>query len=301
MSKKTKTWLIVGSALVVVGFLIFGGVMMKLKWDFSKLSTVSYQTSNYEFDQNIKNILIDTNTADIVFLPSEISKTSVVCYEQKNIAHSVSVNGDTLEIRVVDTRKWYEYIGISFGSTKITVYLPNGEYNALNVKDSTGNVKITNDFSFKTADIVASTGDITAQNISAEEINLAVSTGKICVDSVTCKENMSVEVSTGKTKLSNVKCNKLASTGNTGDITLENVIVEEKIALKRSTGDIEFRECDAKEIVARTSTGDIKGTLLTDKIFIAQTDTGRVDVPKTTSGGKCELTTDTGDIKIKIK
>ncbi len=301
MSKKTKTWLIVGSALVVVGFLIFGGVMMKLKWDFSKLSTVSYQTSNYDFEENIKNISIDTDTADIVFLPGEISKTSVVCYEQKNIAHSVSVNGDTLEIRVVDTRKWYEHIGISFGSTKIEVYMPNGEYNALNVKESTGDVKISNDFNFKTVDIVSSTGNITAQNISADTINLLVSTGHISVDSVTCKGDMSAEVSTGKTELTNVKCNRLASTGNTGDVILKNVIAEEKIALKRSTGDVEFRECDAKEIVVTTSTGDIKGTLLTDKIFIAQTDTGRVDVPETASGGKCQLTTDTGDIKIRIK
>ena len=35
-------------------------------------------------------------------------------------------------------------------------------------------------------------------------------------------------------------------------------------------------------------------------LFITNTDTGNVDVPKTVSGGKCEVVTDTGNIKITI-
>ena len=49
-----------------------------------------------------------------------------------------------------------------------------------------------------------------------------------------------------------------------------------------------------------TDTGDVKGTLLSDKIFFAETKTGRKDVPKTTAGGKCEIKTDTGDIIISV-
>jgi hypothetical protein len=44
----------------------------------------------------------------------------------------------------------------------------------------------------------------------------------------------------------------------------------------------------------------VKGSLLTDKIFVTQSDTGKVDVPETVSGGKCKVTTDTGDIRIEI-
>lgn len=46
--------------------------------------------------------------------------------------------------------------------------------------------------------------------------------------------------------------------------------------------------------------GNVKGTLLTNKVFITHTDTGRVNVPKTVTGGKCEINTDTGNIKIDI-
>ena len=62
---------------------------------------------------------------------SENSETSVVCYEQKNLKHTVEVNGEKLEIKVIDTRKWYEYIGITMGESDIIVYLPETEYKNL--------------------------------------------------------------------------------------------------------------------------------------------------------------------------
>jgi len=41
--------------------------------------------------------------------------------------------------------------------------------------------------------------------------------------------------------------------------------------------------------------------LLTDKVFITKTDTGSINVPDSITGGRCEIKTDTGDIKITVK
>ena len=61
-----------------------------------------------------------------------------------------------------------------------------------------------------------------------------------------------------------------------------------------------FEGSDAAEIFVQTSTGDVEGSLLSSKVFIANTDTGKVDVPKSITGGRCEITTDTGDIRISV-
>ena len=71
--------------------------------------------------------------------------------------------------------------------------------------------------------------------------------------------------------------------------------------IERSTGDVELNGCDASEIFIQTDTGDVEGTLLSDKIFITHTDTGRVKVPSTLLGGKCEIYTDTGNILFEIE
>lgn len=280
MSKGAKVWLIIAACLVLLGCIIFGSVMTMFKWDFTKLSTVKYETNNYEINENYKDISIETDTADIVFMPAEGLKTLVVCREQKNMKHSVEVKDDTLVIEIVDTRKWYEYIGINFGATEITVYIPQGEYGRLSVNGSTG--------------------DISIENISADALDLSVSTGRITVSDATCRGDVKINVSTGKTNLTDVKCKNLTSSGSTGDISLKNVIAAETFSIERSTGDIKLDGCDAAEIFVETDTGDIRGTLLSEKVFITDTDTGSIKVPNSVTGGRCEITTDTGNIKIDV-
>lgn len=320
MSNKTKIWLITATSLVLIGGIIFAGAMTVLKWDFRKLSTVKYETNSYEINEEFNNISVNIDTADITFVSSEDEKTSVVCYEEKNEKHAVTVKDGTLAIEVVNTKKWYEYVGVNFGSPKITVYIPKGEYGALSIKTDTGDIKIPKEYKFEsinisgsTADVTnyasvssnikikLSTGDIYIKNISANTMNLTVSTGKVVAKEVNCKGNVNVKVSTGDTELSGVTCKNIISSGNTGDIYLKNVVAEEKLSIKRSTGDVIFKKSDANELFVKTDTGDVKGSLLTEKVFIAKTDTGRVDLPKTVTGGRCEITTDTGDISITVE
>lgn len=320
MSKKTKTWLIIASSLMLVGCIIFIGVMTMFKWDFTKLSTVKYETNNYEISEDYKNISIVADTADIVFVPSEDSESLVECFEQDKAKHSVFVQDGTLVIEVKDTRKWYEHIGINLGTPKITVYIPSGEYGALSVNGSTGDVEISKKIQFQSIDILQSTGNVTSyasasqdikiktstgnirvENVSANTLELSVSTGGITVSNVTCKSDIKINVSTGKTNITDTVCKNIISSGNTGDISLKNVNASENFSIERSTGDVKFDRCDAAEILIKTDTGDVKGSLLTEKIFITKTDTGNVNVPKSITGGKCEITSDTGDIKIKIQ
>ena len=319
MAEKTKKWLIVATVLVILGAIIFGGAMMTLGWDFSKLSTVKYNTAVHTFLDEIKHISIDTDTADITFVPTADGNTKVVCYEREKENHIVSLVGDTLTIELRDGRRWYEHIGIGFETPKITVYLPQEVYGALTVETKTGSVTVPKDFSFEKMDIrgstgsvniaasasgavkvKTSTGDITVNNISAGSMELSVSTGRITATGVDCKGDITTNVSTGKVSLTDVKCENLSSEGDTGSLTLKNVIANQAFTIERSTGDVNFDRCDAAQITVETDTGHIQGSLLSEKVFIARTDTGRVDVPDTTSGGKCQLTTDTGNIKIQL-
>ena len=130
-------------------------------------------------------------------------------------------------------------------------------------------------------------------------IDIATSTGDITIAGVTCEDDIVINVSTGKANLTDIKCKSFISDGSTGDFSLKNVIATEKFSIERSTGDVKFDDCDATEIWVKTDTGDVTGNLLSEKIFITQTSTGDVLVPKSTNGGKCEITTSTGDIYIK--
>ena len=109
-----------------------------------------------------------------------------------------------------------------------------------------------------------------------------------------------VEVTTGRVKLTALAARDVAVETDTGDVTLSGVIASGKLTVNTDTGSVRLDMSDAAEISIETDTGDVVGSLLTDKIFIAKTDTGRVDVPASASGGRCEITTDTGNIIITI-
>ena len=320
MKQETKRWLLTAAALILIGVLIFVGVMARNHWDFSALGNTRFETNTYNITQEFKNISIRTGTAGITVAPSADGKCSVVFYEKEKERHTASVQDGTLTIDVTDTRSWIDHLNFfSFGSPTITLYLPQGGYDSLFIEERTGDITIPEGFTFGSVDISASTGDVEysasasgevqislstgaihIDNINAGELDLTTSTGRVEVSSVTCGGDVAVTVSTGKTMLSDISCESVISSGSTGMVVLTNVIAEESITIARSTGDVKLEKCDAGELFIKTDTGDVTGTLLSEKVFLAQSDTGRVDVPGTVTGGRCEITTDTGDIRIEI-
>ena len=281
MNKATKIWLFVASFLAVLGTIIFAGVMAVYNWDFSKLGTVKYETNTYTANGAFDKISISVDTTEIEFLPTDNKDCSIVCIEDEKVKHSAKVQNGTLVIDTVDTRKWYDFIGVSLGVPKMTVYLPQNEYNSLSIETDTGDITVPKDFSFKNIEIDGDTSDIN------------------CFASVS--DILEIELSTGDINIDNVTLGRLDLSTSTGDITLKNVITTGSLSIETDTGDVKFKDSDADEIYVETSTGDVTGTLLSEKVFITKSDTGRIRVPKTTSGGKCEIETDTGDIKITVK
>ena len=319
MRKTTIIWLVVAAALLVVGDAVFTAALAAANWDFAKFTNGSYETNTYQVSEEFYCISMKTHTADIRSVPSGDETCAVVCQESEKIRYNVAAENGVLTIQVLDERTWYEYIGINL-ATQLTVRLPKEEYAALVIREDTGAIELPEDFTFETVDIRTSTGQVKSfasasesmklttstglihvENVSVGQLELSVSTGSVTVTNVVCQGDLTVNVTTGKVSIVDTKCNNLISTGATGGVSLKNMIAAGKLSVERSTGDVKLDGCDAGEIFIKTDTGDVRGSLLSGKVFVAHTDTGKVTVPAGTTGGLCEITTDTGDIQIKIQ
>ncbi len=315
-----KVMLIVAVALIILGAVICVAAAASMKFDFKKLDNGNYETNTYTVKDDFGSISIEASIGKIVFKPSGDGKCRVECFEEENMKHEVAVTNGTLTIKEKDDRKRGLNIGFSTMTPEITVYLPEGVYDELSIKTDTGDILIPAEFSFENIDIKGdtsdvdcfasvkdllrihvTTGDIKAEKITAGELDLKSTTGHINMASVKCDGDISTAVDTGKTKLQDITCRNLTSKGTTGDLIMKNVNASGVFSITRSTGDVEFDACDASEIYVKTDTGDVTGTLLSDKIFFAESDTGKVSVPKSVTGGRCEISTDTGRIDITVK
>ncbi len=315
-----KKWLIAAAILLLTGVLACGIAFVVLGFDFGKLSTVAYVTNTYDVQDSFHSITINADTEKITFVPSEDKKCRVVCREEESDSHKVRVDGDTLIVERENKKQLHFSIGIVTESQEITVYLPEDAYDALSIDSDTGDVSIPKDLAFANINVALDTGDvqlsasakgdiyvktntghIAVTDVSASGLKLKTDTGKIEANKIKLSGDMDIQVDTGKTILTDISCRNFMSNGDTGDLIMTNVIASGEFSFERSTGDIEFNSCDANTIYVRTNTGDVSGTLLTDKVFITDTDTGRIDVPKTITGGRCEISTDTGDIRLQIQ
>ena len=335
MSKVRLIILIVAVGLVLVGGAIFGIIVAKN--GFSDANNKMIEVT-HDLNEDFDKINIDVDTSKVEIVISEEKK--VVCRETEDLKHTMEVSNGTLTIKQEDTRKWYARIGW-FGAWKssVTIYMPAKNFEQLSLQGATGDVTIKGAYNFNNvyikistgnvnlstnmgeAVITVSTGKINLTDFNANKLGLSASTGDIYLKNVKVNDTLVIKTDTGDHTLENVNVtNEIIEMADTGKLRLSNVttkdihletstgkkiltsvVVTGKMVVKASTGDVKFDKCDAAEINVDTSTGDVTGSFLTDKIFYVHTSTGRQDFPKSTTGGLCDVTTSTGDIKLWIE
>ena len=309
---------IVALILMIAGAAVSVSVMFLADWNFENLNTGKHETVTHTTLEDFTGIYIDGITDDVEILKSDDEFCRAVFLERECMKHTISVNNGILTIEKKDDSKWYQKI-LDFKSDKITLYLPNSVYSSLKIDVTTGDVKLSEGFTFgeldvkvTTGDIVSlssaedsasfksTTGDVTLRDMKAKTLSVSLTTGDLTGSRIDCNGEFKIETRSGGVLLENIDCGKLKVDKTTGDTELVRVIAEEKMSIECTTGDVRLERCDSSEVYIKTTTGDVIGSFITDKDVHAHTTTGDIEVPKIPEGGKCDINTTTGDIKIEI-
>lgn len=310
--------IVIGSVLLITGTVVTVVAVTRM----STNSGVAHVQNSYDITEEYTSFNAELATADFEIKISSDGKTKVDCDEKKNQHHEVKVEDNTLQIKLIDERRWYEkWFDWDFKNMKVTVYVPEKAYDDFNIKSSTGFVKTPDKISFKNlttkvstgnvqinsdvenkVSVKASTGDVSLDGVATTNVDIETSTGDITLNKVEATGDITTKSSTGGVKLIDTSFVNLKTTASTGNVKLTNSVGSKHIQIKTSTGNVRFEDADAETLNIETDTGSVKGTLLTSKIFDIDTDTGSKKYPKgSTTGGLCEIKTDTGDIDISIK
>lgn len=256
-------------------------------------------SKTYTIKDIYNDIKIEGNNFDINIYLSRNNENKIVYVENKKITVEPKVVEGVLMINQYDNRKFYDTL-FNFSHFNIDLYLTKESINSLNIKGRVGDVDVHEGFTFNDAIINNSTGDVEFKSNVISSLNIKNSTGDIEVENSSIGDAI-IETKTGDIELINVNCNKLDIKVSTGDTELTNVLVATDFNLNGSTGDLDFDDFDASNIYVTLTTGNVKGTILSNKIFNAQSETGSVKVPETYTGGICKIKVSTGNIQISYK
>lgn len=331
MKNSTKVWIIAAILLIIAGGALIAITAARRSSETNNMIVQHNVTNTYPLEAGtFSSIYINCETAEVRFIPVKDSDCRVVLQEPENRPHTVRVVDGTLTIDLPkrESKNFFDFLSdafstFSFTAEKVTMtlYLPAEKYNSLTINTSTGDVIIPADYTFGSLNITGSTsdiqlscrvsqglavetdtGDITLTDLYAQKVQLKTTTGNVTadLDLTACPSPFQVETDTGKIRLSCLHSWNFSARSSTGKISLLDVDSYGDFFVHTSTGDVELDRCDAQSIKIETSTGNVRGNLRSEKVFITNTSTGKVKVPRTTSGGTCEITTSTGDIEIDI-
>ena len=300
MKTKRMIWTIIAVGLIGLGFLTFLIAAALMRFDLTQINTVDFVTNTYTVAEDFTDISIEGAECDINLEFTNDSACRVVCTEGEKITHSVSVQNDTLIVTRHDNREWYDNIGIYWGKISVTVYLPKAQYNSLYVKCVSGDINVPRTFTFENADISNNSGEINFYAKVTGDLSLNNVSGETKVAN-TAPQSLTVSSKNGDIELENIECATLSAQNTNGKIELEEVLVSGKLEAKTENGNIELDCCDADTLYLKSTTGKIEGSLLTPKNFVTDTVNGKIKVPASSQGGKCEAITTNGNIELEIE
>ena len=233
-------------------------------------------TSNKEknITASFDGIEIVSDTADLTLVASDECKIEYTTH--KRIIYSTEVENGILKIKLEDNRRWFQKIFSFDDSSKLTVYLPAGEYSSLTIRQDTGDITVPADYKFGSANIDLSTGDTKLSASVDGSLRIHASTGSITLENVSCG-TLDTKVSTGKTALTNVAV--------AGDATVN-----------ASSGDMSLNKVSFKNLSTTADTGDLNAIGLTGEGLSIERNTGEVGLNDVNCGGKVAVQTTTGKI-----
>lgn len=315
MKKSKKAALIVSAVLIVLGGVLYAGAAAFTGFDFSVFEKSSLTRKEYEINESFNDISIDAKDCSVQLRYSDDGKCRIVCGENENITHTVEVKDNTLNITRNDSRKWYMMIGVSLKQYDITVYLPEKMYGALLFESGSGDISVPEDFGFSSGDIrtgsgnvavsavfdgnfsvETSSGDIKIKNLSADVIDINTVSGEIDISEVTAAQAINIKSSSGDTELSEANAKDISVQSSSGEIKFYGVKAGGEIRAESRSGDVSLDKSDADSLYIKTNSGDVSGSLLTPKIYNAETGSGNVKLPRSEEGGTCDIVTGSGDI-----
>lgn len=292
---------IVLSALAVVAV---GGLTVlrtNLVADAAWRNTATLVTKNYPVSAGFTDISITEYYADVELRASRDGTVSVTTRDAEDVTHTVTVKTGTLSISRPEPTVGERWFHDDDDDPKVVVYLPAGDYGALTVNTTSGDVESASQLNFSAASLTTVSGDIDLMGSVTGAVNCTSTSGDIELRSPALGA-VKTNTTSGDTEITGALIQSLKAETVSGDVDLERTTASGAIEINTTSGDVDLESVDAASLNILTTSGEVEGSLLSGKNFSASSTSGRVNVPASTpNAGACTVSTTSGSIRLTVR
>lgn len=292
---------IVLSALAVVAV---GGLTVlrtNLVADAAWRNTATLVTKNYPVSAGFTDISITEYYADVELRASRDGTVSVTTRDAEDVTHTVTVKNGTLSISRPEPTVGERWFHDDDDDPKVVVYLPAGDYGALTVNTTSGDVESASQLNFSAASLTTVSGDIDLMGSVTGAVNCTSTSGDIELRSPALGA-VKTNTTSGDTEITGALIQSLKAETVSGDVDLERTTASGAIEINTTSGDVDMESVDAASLNILTTSGEVEGSLLSGKNFSVSSTSGRVNVPASTpNAGACTVSTTSGSIRLTVR
>lgn len=300
MKRHLSTFVLSALAVAAVGGLtvLRTGLVAEAAWrhDYTPLTVNTYPVSG-----NFTNVSVTDYYADVQFRVSRDGSVSVVTRDAADVTHTVRVEGNTLTVTRPEPSVGQRLFHHDDDDPEVTIYLPAGNYGALTVSNTSGDIETAGQLGFASASLTTVSGDIDLNGPVSGKIVCNTTSGDV---ELRCPTAGDVEISTtsGDAELNDSYIQSLKVVSVNGEVNLERTTAAGAVTIETTSGDVELERSDAASLTISTTSGEVEGSLLTSKNFAVSSSIGRVSAPTADpAGGPCTVTTTSGDIRLAVR
>lgn len=266
---------------------------------------------NREQTGEIRRVVIREREFDIQVLPTEEPRYRL---EGQDQYHEVSLENGTL--RILRSKEPLPRRLFSSQSGEMTLYLPRGCYESLDITTASGNMEIQQDFASVRVsgassditlsgtfggrvDIQTASGDVELSGVFGDALQVQTASGDVALHNVLA-DTLEIHCASGDLDLNRVCGQTLVLESKSGDMDLVDTLSKGGFRCKTVSGDMELRRVDGPDMDLETISGDISGFLLHGKHFTTRTVSGDLALCGGTPEGTCRIVTVSGDVRLEL-
>ena len=299
MNRHFSTLALSALALVAVGGLTLLGT--GLVAEAARRDWTPLVSTNYPVSGSFTDIAITDYYADVQLRPSRNGTISVTTRDAEGVSRDVSVAGGTLTITRAEPSVGERIFHHEDDDPTVILYLPAGNYGALTVSTTSGDVEASAQLNFSAVNLTTVSGDIELGGSVSGNVVCNTTSGDV---ELYCPTAGAVQINTtsGDAELTGCYAESVAVLSTSGDTDLEHTIVSGAVTVDTTSGDIDLERSDAASLTLSTVSGEVEGTLLSAKNFSVSSTMGRVSVPASNpSAGPCNVSTTSGDVRLAVR
>lgn len=300
MKKGTKIALILAAILIAAGILALVAGMALLDFDFSKLNSTNYITTEQTISDSFTGISVDCNSSSLRLLPAEDDSCRIVFTDTEEALHTAAVEDGILRISREENRKWFDflrYIGMLSSSPEIRLYLPEAVYERLTIKTTSGDVELAAGLQFTDAELKCTSGNLICMadvqgSLLAEATSGDIRIGVVSADTVRLKATSGdIQFDGDET------CDSLRAETTSGDIRISGLLDSGSLGIETTSGDITVAEAGCQNITITATSGDIVlQHVIAEKEMLLTATSGEVQLTDC-DAESIRITTTSGDVE----